>query len=373
MVGSAFRVFYSALKRISIKPLRASLGADEFACVKKSVQKMLMPTAKRARRPDSRLSDALATSSPNRTSEIGAAMDRFYEMQIFIAVAEEDGFAAAARRLNISPPTVTRAIASIEERIGAQLLSRSTRSMHLSEIGQRYLEDCRRILSELEAAEDAAAGSHSTPCGNLTLTAPVIFGELFVAPNLVEYMNRFPEVTLNAMLVDRVVSLADEGVDVGIRIGHLQDAGQVSVKVGEVSLVVCASPQYLNRVGRPQHPNDLAGCNIVSSSASHLLSDWQFMRNEKPISFRPSPQLIVTDNKAAINVACLGWGMTRVLSYQVANFVESGKLEVVLRDFQPPPLPIHIVYQKIARVPAKTSTFVNFLAERLLATPSLQQ
>jgi DNA-binding transcriptional LysR family regulator len=299
-------------------------------------------------------------------------MDRFYEMQIFIAVAEEDGFAAAARRLNISPPTVTRAVASIEERIGTQLLSRSTRSMHLSEAGLRYLEDCRRILSELEEAEEAAAGSYSVPCGNLTITAPVIFGEMFVAPTLVEYMDRFPAVTLNAMLVDRVVNMPDEGVDVGIRIGHLHDPGQVSVKVGEVSLVVCASPQYLDRVGRPGHPNDLAGYNLVSSSASYLLRDWQFVHHEKQLSFSPSPQLIVTDNKAAINVACLGWGMTRVLSYQVDNFIKAHKLEVVLGDFQPAPLPIHIVYQKSARVPAKTLTFVSFLADRLLSTPSLQ-
>jgi len=299
-------------------------------------------------------------------------MDRFYEMQIFIAVAEEDGFAAAARRLNISPPTVTRAVASIEERIGTQLLSRSTRSMHLSEAGLRYLEDCRRILSELEEAEEAAAGSYSVPCGNLTITAPVIFGEMFVAPTLVEYMDRFPAVTLNAMLVDRVVNMPDEGVDVGIRIGHLHDPGQVSVKVGEVSLVVCASPQYLDRVGRPSHPNDLAGYNLVSSSASHLLRDWQFVHHEKQLSFSPSPQLIVTDNKAAINVACLGWGITRVLSYQVDNFIKAHKLEVVLGDFQPAPLPIHIVYQKSARIPAKTLTFVSFLADRLLSTPSLQ-
>jgi len=299
-------------------------------------------------------------------------MDRFYEMQIFIAVAEEDGFAAAARRLNISPPTVTRAVASIEERIGTQLLSRSTRSMHLSEAGLRYLEDCRRILSELEEAEEAAAGSYSIPCGNLTITAPVIFGEMFVAPTLVEYMDRFPAVTLNAMLVDRVVNMPEEGVDVGIRIGHLQNAGQISVKVGEVSLVVCASPQYLDRVGRPQHPHELASCNLVSSSASHLLRDWQFVQDEKTLSFQPTPQLIVTDNKAAINVACLGWGVTRVLSYQVDSFLKAHKLEVVLRDFQPAPLPIHIVYQKSARVPAKTLTFVSFLADRLLKNPSLQ-
>lgn len=292
-------------------------------------------------------------------------MDRFQEMQIFLAVAEEEGFAAAARRLNISPPSVTRAIAAMEERIGTQLLSRTTRSMHLSEAGQRYLEDCRRILGEVDEAEEAAAGSYSTPCGHLTVTAPVLFGELFVAPILTDYLDQFPRVHLNALLVDRVVNMADEGVDVAIRIGHLHETAQQAIQVGEVRQVVCAAPAYLDVHGRPRHPGELSAANIVMSSASHLLSDWQFVNDGNALSFRFDPRLVVTANQAAINVARLGWGITRVLSYQVASHLADGGLEVVLRDFEPPALPIQVVYQKSNRVPAKVRTFVDFLAERL--------
>ncbi|WP_350600599.1 LysR family transcriptional regulator [Pseudomonas sp. 65/3-MNA-CIBAN-0223] len=292
-------------------------------------------------------------------------MDRFQEMQIFMTVAEEEGFAAAARRLNISPPSVTRAIAAMEERIGTQLLSRTTRSLHLTEAGQRYLDDCRRILGEVNEAEEAAAGSYSIPCGHLTVTAPVLFGELYIAPLLAEYLDQFPSVHLHALLVDRVTSMVDEGIDVAIRIGHLHENNQHAIKVGEVRQVICGAPKYFEEFGRPRHPGELGSAKIVMSSASHLLSDWQFENAGNALSFRFDPQLVVTANQAAINIACLGWGVTRVLSYQVASQVAAGELEVVLQDFEPPALPIQVVYLKSNRVPAKIRTFVDFLTERL--------
>jgi DNA-binding transcriptional LysR family regulator len=292
-------------------------------------------------------------------------MDRFQEMQIFLAVADEQGFAAAARRLKISPPSVTRAIAAMEARIGTQLLSRTTRSLHLSEAGQRYLDDCRRILAELTEAEEAAAGSFSIPWGHLTVTAPVLFGELFVAPILGEYLDQFAQVSINALLVDRVVNMTDEGVDVAVRIGHLQETGQQAIKVGEVRRVVCAAPAYLERHGRPQHPGQLREAKIVTSSSSQLVSEWQFMEGGQPLNVAVEPRLVVTANNAAINLARLGWGVTRVLSYQVASDVRAGALEIILQDFEPPALPIHVVFQNSARVPAKVNTFVDFLVSRL--------
>jgi DNA-binding transcriptional LysR family regulator len=292
-------------------------------------------------------------------------MDRFQEMQIFLAVAEEQGFAAAARRLKILPPSVTRAIAAMEARIGTQLLSRTTRSLHLSEAGQRYLDDCRRILAELTEAEEAAAGSFSIPWGHLTVTAPVLFGELFVAPILGEYLDQFAQVSINALLVDRVVNMTDEGVDVAVRIGHLQETGQQAIKVGEVRRVVCAAPAYLERHGRPQHPGQLREAKIVTSSSSQLVSEWQFMEGGQPLNVAVEPRLVVTANNAAINLVRLGWGVTRVLSYQVASDVRAGALEIILQDFEPPALPIHVVFQNSARVPAKVNTFVDFLVSRL--------
>lgn len=298
-------------------------------------------------------------------------MDRFHEMQVFLAVAEEEGFAAAARRLNTSPPSVTRAIAAMEQRIGTQLLARTTRSLHLTEAGQRYLDDCRRILAELDEAEEAAAGSYSIPGGQLTVTAPVLFGELYVAPVLGDYLDRFPLVSINALLVDRVVNMTDEGVDVAVRIGHLQQSGQQAIKVGEVRRVVCASPAYLDQHGRPQRPEQLRGAKLVTSSSSQLVSEWTFVDAGQPLKVPIEPRLVVTANNAAINLARLGWGMTRVLSYQVAAAVAAGELELVLEDFEPAPLPIHVVFQQNGRVPAKVNTFVDFLSQRLGQDPAL--
>lgn len=292
-------------------------------------------------------------------------MDRFHEMQVFLAVAEEEGFAAAARRLKTSPPSVTRAIAAMEQRIGTQLLARTTRSLHLTDAGQRYLEDCRRILAELEEAEEAAAGSYSIPGGHLTVTAPVLFGELYVAPVLGEYLDQFPLVNISALLVDRVVNMTDEGVDVAVRIGHLQEPGQQAIKVGEVRRVVCASPAYLDQHGRPQRPEQLREAKIVTSSSSQLVSEWTFVDAGQPLKIAIEPRLSVTANNAAINLARLGWGMTRVLSYQVAAAVAAGELELVLEAFEPAPLPIHIVFQQNGRIPAKVNTFVDFLSQRL--------
>ncbi|OOW01835.1 MULTISPECIES: LysR family transcriptional regulator [Pseudomonas] len=298
-------------------------------------------------------------------------MDRFHEMQVFLAVAEEEGFAAAARRLNTSPPSVTRAIAAMEQRIGTQLLARTTRSLHLTEAGQRYLEDCRRILAELDEAEEAAAGSYSIPGGQLTVTAPVLFGELYVAPVLGDYLDRFPLVSINALLVDRVVNMTDEGVDVAVRIGHLQQSGQQAIKVGEVRRVVCASPAYLDQHGRPQRPEQLREAKLVTSSSSQRVSEWTFIDAGQPLKVPIEPRLVVTANNAAITLARLGWGMTRVLSYQVAAAVAAGELELVLEDFEPAPLPIHVVFQQNGRVPAKVNTFVDFLSQRLGQDPAL--
>lgn len=298
-------------------------------------------------------------------------MDKFQEMQVFLAVAEEQNFAAAARRLNLSPPSVTRAVAALEERIGTRLLARTTRSVHITEAGQRYQEDCRRILAELEEAEESAAGSHAVARGQLTLTAPVLFGELYVTPLVVDYLEQHPAVNIKALLVDRVVSMVEEGIDVAVRIGNLPDSGLHTVKVGEVRRVICAAPDYLARHGRPQHPDELCARRIVMSASSALVRDWQFAGPAGPISVRPEPRLLVTANQAAINAASLGWGLTRVLSYQVAGKVAAGELEIVLQDFELPPLPIHVVYQEGRTIAAKVRTFVDFCARRLAQDPAL--
>lgn len=298
-------------------------------------------------------------------------MDRFQEMQVFTAVAQDQGFSAAARRLGLSAASVTRAVAALEKRIGTLLLTRTTRSVHLSEAGQRYLEDCRRILAEVQEAEDSAAGSHTQPRGQLTITAPVLFGELFVTPVMVNYLTQFPEVSINGLLVDRVVSMVEEGIDVAVRIGELPDSNQHAIRVGEVRRVVCGSPGFLTAHGRPLHPQDLAQASVIATSSIGQSKTWPFLEGE-PLSVRPAPRLVVTANQAAITAACLGLGLTRVLSYQVASKVASGELEIVLADFELPPLPIHVVYQGGRKAPARIRSFVDFAVSALREHPSLQ-
>lgn len=300
------------------------------------------------------------------------AMDRFQEMQVFAAVAKEQGFSAAARLLGMSAASVTRAVAALEKRIGTQLLTRTTRSVYLSEAGQRFLEDCRRILAEVQEAEDSAAGSHAQPRGQLTITAPVLFGDLFVTPIMVGYLTQFPDVSINALLVDRVVSMVEEGVDVAVRIGELPDSNQHAIRVGEVRRVICASPQFLKAHGRPRHPCELSAAPIIATSAIGQLRSWPFLEAGEPISVRAEPRLVVTANQAAITAAAMGLGLTRVLSYQVASKIADGELEIVLADFELPPLPIHVVYQGGRKAPARVRSFVDFVVKALRDHPALQ-
>ncbi|MFJ2327750.1 LysR family transcriptional regulator [Pseudomonas sp. NPDC087690] len=299
-------------------------------------------------------------------------MDRFQEMHIFTTVAQEQGFSAAARRLGLSAASVTRAVAALELRIGTQLLIRTTRSVHLSEAGQRYLEDCRRILAEVQEAEDSAAGSHAQPRGQLTVTAPVLFGDLFVTPVMAGYLAQYPDVTINAVLVDRIVNMVEEGIDVAVRIGDLPDSNQHAIRVGEVRRVICGSPKYFAERGRPVHPLELAGAPVVATSAIGQQRSWPFLDAGEPLNVRPEPRLIVTANQAAITAACMGLGLTRVLSYQVANKIASGELEIVLAGFELPPLPIHVVYQGGRKAPARIRSFVDFTVTALREHPALK-
>ncbi|MGP6419454.1 LysR family transcriptional regulator [Pseudomonas putida] len=299
-------------------------------------------------------------------------MDRFQEMQIFATVAQEQGFSAAARRLGLSAASVTRAVAALEQRIGTQLLIRTTRTVHLSEAGQRYLEDCRRILAEVQEAEDSAAGSHAQPRGQLTVTAPVLFGDLFVTPVMARYLAQYPDVTINAVLVDRIVNMVEEGIDVAVRIGDLPDSNQHAIRVGEVRRVICGSPEYFAEYGRPVHPHALSGAPVVATSAIGQQRSWPFLDAGEPLSVRPEPRLIVTANQAAITAACMGLGLTRVLSYQVASKIATGELEIVLAEFELPPLPIHVVYQGGRKAPARIRSFVDFTAEALREHPALK-
>ena len=299
-------------------------------------------------------------------------MDRFHLMTVFVAVAEEESFAAAARRLRMSPPAVTRAIAFLEERLGVRLLTRTTRLVRPTDAGVRYLEDARRILLDADEADEAAAGINATPRGHLAVTAPVMFGKIYVMPAITAYQQAFSGTTVSALFVDRIVNLVDEGLDVGIRIGALPDSSLRAIRVGQVRRVVCASPDYLDKYGSPKSPADLAQHRIVAATSVSAGAEWTFTKEKEKIGVRLSPSILVNTNDGALEAAKSGYGLTRLISYQVANELEAGTLKTVLSDFEEGSLPIHVIHRENRHGSAKVRSFVDLAVERLRANKALQ-
>lgn len=291
-------------------------------------------------------------------------MDRLHAMKVFLKVVECGGFAGAGRQLHMSPPAVTRAVAALEEVIGARLLLRTTRTVKLTEAGTRYAEDCRRILADLAESEASAAGSHARPSGTLVVTASVLFGRLHVLPILLDFLGTHPAVTGRAFFLDRVVNLIEEDVDVAIRIAHLPDSEYRAVRVGSVRRVICATPAYLKKHGVPATPADLNQHTLIAASATTVAPDLHFGRDKKT-TVRIHPRLTTTTIESAIAAASSGWGLTRALSYQVGQAVTEKKLQIVLGEYEEEPLPIHVVYAEGRRAPAKVRAFVEFAVERL--------
>ena len=298
-------------------------------------------------------------------------MDRFQAIAVFVSVAEQGGFAAAARALTMSPPAVTRAVALLEERLGTRLFVRTTRSVRLTESGERFLRDGRRILAELEEAEEAAVGSHAAPRGDLNITAPVLFGRMYVTPILGDFLDQFPLVNARTLFVDRVVSMMDEGQDVAIRIGSLADSSLTAIRVGSVRRVLFASPGYLRKYGLPLRPEDITGHRLVQSLAVTAALEWPFQEDGKAFSVRVAPRLRMNTNDAVIELALRDWGIGRLISYQVAPYLADGRLQTVLSRFETPPIPIHVIHQEGRMVSAKIRSFVDFMVERLRADPAL--
>jgi DNA-binding transcriptional LysR family regulator len=299
-------------------------------------------------------------------------MDRIDEMRVFVAVADAGGFAAAARRLALSAPAVTRAVAALEARTGARLLQRTTRVVRLTDAGARFLADCRRILGEIEEAEASAAGAHAEPRGRVAATAPSMFGRLHVAPLVLEFLGRHPQVSARLMLLDRVVDLVEEGLDVAIRIAHLPDSTLTAIRVGALRRVVCASPGYLATHGAPESPADLARHPAIAFAQSEAPAGWSFPMGGRTLTVNPPTPLTVNSAEVAVAAAVAGQGLTRVLSYQAASEISSGRLRIVLAEFEPPPIPVQIVHAEGRRAAARVRAFVDFAVERLRADPALR-
>jgi DNA-binding transcriptional LysR family regulator len=286
-------------------------------------------------------------------------MDRSEDWRVFVHVAGQRSFAKAAAQLGRSPQAITRAIAALEHRLGTRLLNRTTRSVSVSHDGERYLERARRLVAELDALE--SPDRDSTLRGTLSITAPVLFGQLHVVPVVTAYLARNPEVNARLQLVDRIVSLAEEGVDLAVRIGALPDSSLLARQLGHVRLVLVASPAYLEAAGTPRSLDQLAKHACIALSGTTPVPDrWSFSRRTIALQ----PRLVVNAGQAAIDAALAGLGIARVLSYQVDRLVAADRLRIVLASAEPAPRPVQLVSLPGVQ-PRLATSFVDHAAAAL--------
>jgi DNA-binding transcriptional LysR family regulator len=292
-------------------------------------------------------------------------VDRLHEMEVFVAIADAGSFAKAGARLRISPAAVTRAISALEQRLGARLLNRTTRSLSLTEAGHRYLESTRRLLAEIDAAEREAVGESAMPSGHLTVTASVTFGRSAMAPVMTAFLRHHPRVTASLMLIDRVVNLVEEGIDVAVRIGQLRDSSLVARRIGEVQRILVASPDYVKKYGDPASPADLKLHSIIAFSGLMPNREWRFVDGGTAAHIALQPRFEINDATAAIGAAEAGDGITIALSYMVAEKIAEGRLMPVLGRFAPPPVPVQLVYPQSRFIAPKVRAFIDFAGPRL--------
>lgn len=293
-------------------------------------------------------------------------MDRLDAMAVFAAVVDGGSLSAAGRRLNVPLATVSRKLADLEAHLKTRLLTRSTRKLELTDAGRDYLEACRQILEQVDEAERAASGAYAKVKGQLVVAAPIVFGRVHVVPVAAAFLEAHPEVDIQLRLGDRNVNLIEEHVDLALRIGTLPDSSLVATPVGSIRRVVCASPAYLERHGTPLALGELAAHRCITFDGLDATAAWVFAGAEgQKQPARVRSRLTVSTADAAIEAALLGLGITRVLSYQVAEALQDGRLVRLLADHEPPAVPASLIYPGQGRLPMKTRAFIDFAAVRL--------
>lgn len=297
-------------------------------------------------------------------------MDRFEGMALLVAAVDAGSLSAAARRLGTPLATVSRKVGELEAHLGTRLLTRGSRRLALTEAGRGYVEAARRILEQVEEAERAAAGEYAAPRGTLAVTAPIAFGRRHVLPVALDFLKAYSEIDLRLTLSDRIVHLLEDHIDVAVRIGDLADSRLVATRVGAIRPVVCASPAYLAARGTPAHPRELAAHDAITFEGLAAGAGWALA--EGPAMGALRARLSVTTAEAAIDATIAGIGVTRVLSYQAADALAAGTLVTILRDFEPPPWPVHLIHAGQGPLPQKLRAFVDFAAPRLRAALAAQ-
>ena len=291
-------------------------------------------------------------------------MEKFKAMHTFVRIAEEGSLTAAARSLDASLPAVVRALAALEGQLGVRLFNRTTRRISLTEEGRRYLASCRQVLAAVAEADAALTAEAAEPSGHLTITAPVLFGQMYVAPAVMRFLQRYVNVHCSVVLLDRVANLLEEGIDVGIRIGPLEDSSLVAQPLGSLRRLVVASPAYLRRHGMPNHPKDLLKANCVRFIGGSG-AGWTFHEGAKRFNVAVTGNLDFNHAAPAVEACAAGLGFGMFISYQVAPYLSSKRLATVLEKFEPPPRPISIVYPHARLVPARTRVFIDWMKREM--------
>jgi DNA-binding transcriptional LysR family regulator len=299
-------------------------------------------------------------------------MDRLREMEVFVAIVDRGSFTSASEKLGMSAPAVSRALNSLEARLGAQLLARTTRSVRPTEAGMSYLDACRKVLDAVTDAEADVAACQDNPVGTLTISAPVLFGQRFIAPLIDAYAQRYPDVSINAVYVDRTTRLLEEGVDIAIRIGHLGDSSIYAIPLGFVRRRTYAAPAYLVAHGEPVHPRELADHHCVSLTGVTNPLEWTFYENGLRLSVRVQPRMIVNLAPAAVMAAVDRVGITQLFSYQGASEVLNGTLLPILTAFEPESTPVNLLHVERRGASGKIRAFVEFVTETLRRNVHLQ-
>ena len=287
-------------------------------------------------------------------------MDKFRAMDTFVQIADAGSLTAAAWAMGTSLPSVVRLLATYEADLGVRLFNRTTRRISLTEEGRRHLESCRQLLAAVNDAEADLKNDAAEPTGHLTITAPVLFGQMHVAPIVTRFAQQYRQMRCRVTLLDRVVNLLEEGIDVGIRIGHLQDSSLVALPLGEMRRVVVASPVFLREHGRPAHPNDLLAANCVRV-IDHTPTWGGFRDGSKTLKLSVSGNLEFNHIAPAVQACAAGAGFGHFLWYQVAPLLNTGELHTVLESFEDTPRPIHVVYPHARLLPARTRAFIDFI------------
>jgi len=292
-------------------------------------------------------------------------MDRLEAMNILVAAVEAGSLSAAARHLRMPLATVSRKVSDLETVLRARLLVRSTQGIALTDAGMNYVQACKRILEEVAEAERAAAGEYRAPTGELLITAPIVFGRLHVLSIVTEFLKVHGEIDVRLMLVDGIVNLVEERVDVAVRIGNLPDSSLVARRVGSVRLVVSGSQTYFAAHGIPENPDELSGHDCITSDALASAEAWHFGAGRSERNVPVHSRLVVNTVEAAIDAAVAGVGVTRTLSYQVADHLCAGTLALILEEFEPEPWPVNLVHVGGRLLPLKVRAFLDFAAPRL--------